>query len=170
MIADSFQVVSHFALSFGAMLALMALIAAWLFRTAGASLWLKVILPSLMTALACSTPFAIGSMLGYPVGASFDALPDRAELVGFVARDDNGLVDLWLRTGDVPRAYETKLDAKMKKALREARDAMAQGRRPLVAKAGKAKADRAGNPNGIGDDEDAWVVDPDALSRLPGKK
>ena len=110
------------------------------------------------------------NLYAYRAGASFDALPDRAELVGFVARDDNGLVDLWLRTGDVPRAYETKLDAKMKKALREARDAMAQGRRPLVAKAGKAKADRAGNPNGIGDHEDAWVVDPDALSRLPGKK
>lgn len=161
---------SHFALSFGALLALMALIAAWLFRTASAPMWLKIIVPSLTTVLACSTPFAVGSMLGYPVGASFDSLPEKAELVGFVAHDDDGFVDLWLRTGDTPRAYETKLSPAMKKALREAQDAMAHGRRALMAKSARAKEKSAGDPNGVGDNDRAWVIDPNALSALPAKE
>ena len=96
-----------FVVSFGAMLALMAVIAAWLFRSAAAPLWAKLLVPSLAVSLACYAPFAVSAMMGFPVFMRMDALPDRAELVAFIAHDGDGRVDLWLRTDASPRAYET---------------------------------------------------------------
>ena len=94
----------HFVIAFGALLALMCVIAAWLFRTASAPLSAKIILPSLAVLLGCYAPFAVSEMMGFPVAASMAELPDRAELVAFVAHDQDEVVDLWLRDGDLPRA------------------------------------------------------------------
>ena len=160
---------SHFALAYGGSLALMGVIASWLFRSADAPLWSKIMISTLTVALGCYTPYAVAEIMGYPVRASFESLPDKAELVGFVAHDDGGLVDLWLRSGDVPRAYEMKLDAKMKQALREAREAMAHGERAMMAKAAaRDKKKGGGGPSGIGDDK-AWILDPASMSGLPSK-
>ena len=116
-----------FVIAFGALLALMCVIAAWLFRTASAPLSAKIIVPSLAVSLGCYAPFAVSEMMGFPVAASMAELPDSAELVAFVAHDQDKVVDLWLRDGDIPRAYETKLTPRMKKTLREAEEAMARG-------------------------------------------
>ncbi len=169
----------HFVVGFGALLALIAVIAAWLFRTADAPLSAKIIVPSLAVALACATPFAVNAMLGFPVSAGMDALPDRAELVAFVAHDEDDAVDLWLRTGDapgsqsggVPRAYETRLTAQMKKTLRAAQEAMAHGRRAMLAKRGAGNAKGlGGDPLAIGDAQRVYELDPSALSALPPKE
>ena len=161
-----------FALSFGAFLAATALTAAWLFRTTPAPLSLKIILPSLMMALACYAPYSVASMMGYPVSVSAASLPDRAELVAFVAHDDDGRVDLWLRTSDAPRAYDTVLTAEMKKTLREAEEQMARGRRAVLAKKveGKDAGGPGGDPLGIGRDNSSYVLDPNAMLRLPNKE
>src|SRR5260370_7249238 len=66
---------SAFALSFGLMLALMATIAAWLFRTSGAPLIAKLAIPTLLVALACYAPGAVNAMLGLPMTPSFAPLP-----------------------------------------------------------------------------------------------
>jgi len=175
---------SAFALSFGLMLALMATIAAWLFRTSGAPLIAKLAIPTLLVALACYAPGAVNAMLGLPMTASFAALPDRAELVAFVAHDEEGIVDLWLRpsTGSgqaIPRAYETPLDDRLKKTLREAQEQMAHGRPAMLVKrpsTGSGQARHAGdapgfNPGvGIGDDQSGYELDESALSRLPAKR
>ena len=165
-----------FALSFGAFLVLTAVVAAWLFRTATSSLWLKIVMPALMTALACYAPYSVASMMGYPVSVSTEGLPDHAELVAFVAHDDDGRVDLWLRTDDSPRAYDAALTPQMKKTLREAEQEMAHGRRAVLAKKpGGKKADgknggRAGDPLGLGQDVSSYVLDENALSQLPKKE
>ena len=163
-----------FALSFGAFLALTALIAAWLFRSATSSLWLKIVMPSAMTALACYAPYSVANMMGYPVSASMEGLPDRAELLAFVAHDDDGRVDLWLRTDDSPRAYDMALTAEMKKTLREAEQEMAHGRRAVLAKKAEgkkaaSKGGRAGDPLGVGEDDPAYVLDESAPSQLPSE-
>jgi len=159
----------HFVLSFGALLALMCVIAAWLFRTAAAPLWSKIAVPSLAVSLGCYAPFAVSAVMGFPVSVDMGGLPDRAELVAFVAHDDDSQVDLWLRTGDAPRAYETKLTAQMKRTLRAAQEAMAHGQRAMLVRRGIGGRKGVGDPLGIGDDQRIYELDPDALSALPPK-
>jgi hypothetical protein len=163
---------SAFVVSFGLLLALMATIAAWLFRTSGAPLAAKVALPAILVALACYAPLAVNSMLGLPVTASFASLPDHAELVAFVPRDAEKRVDLWLRCdGGVPRAFEVTLDAGMKRTLREAREQMGRGRPAMLAKRGLNRRGRGvGDPLGIGDEAQEYVLDRRALSALPAKQ
>jgi hypothetical protein len=125
-----------FALSFGSMLLLVALVASWLFRSASASLLAKVTIPVLIVALACATPFQVNKMLGFPFSASGMSLPAHAELVAFIANDDDKTVDLWMREGTLPpRAYETALDDKLKKTLREAQNRLGRGGRVMMVKA-----------------------------------
>ena len=161
-----------FALSFGGFLALTAAIAAWMLRSTTSPLWLKIVMPSLMMALACCAPYSVPSMMGYPVSVSTQGLPDQAELVAFVPHDEDGRVDLWLRTSDVPRAYDTALTAQMKKTLREAQQQMAHGRRAVLAKTaeGKESGARRGDGLAIGQDDSSYVLDENALTELPKKE
>ncbi len=162
---------ASFALSFGALLALMALIAAWLFRTAAAPLWAKVAIPSLAVALGCYAPFAVSSMMGFPVPVRFNELPDRAELLAFVPRNDEKRVDLWLRSSEAPRAYETVLTRQMKETLREAAEEMSRGRPAMLTKRGKDGEGKSGGQNalGTGDDDSRYVLDPSVTNPLPPK-
>jgi hypothetical protein len=168
---------SAFILSFGFMLALTAVVAAWLFRVAPAPLGLKLLIPAALTAVACYTPLAVNGMMGLPVTATFAELPDRAELVAFVAHDDAGVADLWLRASDVPRAYETPLTSKMKQTLREAEQQMSRGRRVMLAKRGNnTGAKDAVKTGGVHKVEapsivrdDAYAVDENAFG-LPRKE
>jgi ribose/xylose/arabinose/galactoside ABC-type transport system permease subunit len=66
---------SAFVLSFGTMLALTAIVAAWLFRTTPAPLWVKLIVPAALVSLACYAPGTVSAMLGLPVMVTFDELP-----------------------------------------------------------------------------------------------
>jgi hypothetical protein len=169
----------HFFVSFGALLAFMGVIAAWLFRTAAAPLWAKVLLSSLTVATGCYIPFAAAQMMGYPVSVEMSALPDHAELVAFVAHDETKRVALWLRSGesDEPRAYETELTGSLKKTLQAAREKQARGGIAMLVRGkGKggngsgAKSGRAGDRLGIGDDQDLYILDESALSQLPPKE
>jgi hypothetical protein len=161
-----------FALSFGGFLALTAAIAAWLVRSTTSPLWLKIVMPSLMMVLACYAPYSVPNMMGYPVSVSMQGLPDQAELVAFVPHDEVGRVDLWLRTSDVPRAYDTALTAQMKKTLREAQEQMAHGRRTVLAKKaeGKENGARRGDAPAVGQDDASYVLDENALTKLPEKE
>lgn len=129
---------STFALSFGSLLLLAALIAAWLFRSSSAPLVAKLGVPLLIVALACATPYQVNAMLGYPFSAPAYSLPKQAELIAYVAKDEDKRVDLWLRVGDTPRAYETTLDDKLKSTLREAQNRMGHGDRVMLVR-GKPK-------------------------------
>ena len=116
---------SAFSLSFGLLLVLMTAMASWTFRTANAPLIAKLVIPASIFTLACATPNAMNSLLGFPVTVAFAALPARAALVAFVAHDGERVVDLWLRQGDAaPRAYETPLD----ETARAMGDLMRQGK------------------------------------------
>ena len=75
-----------FIVSFGGMLAASAIVVAWLFRTSSAPLVAKIAIPTILVALACWSPTTVNSLLGLPLTASFDELPERAELVAFVAQ------------------------------------------------------------------------------------
>jgi hypothetical protein len=158
---------STFVLTYGLMLAGMTVMASWLFRSSNAPLWAKIGLPILIVALACVTPLEVNSMMGLPVTASMQALPDRAQLVAFLPHDEAKLVDLWLRCDEgPPRAYETQLDERMKKTLREARQEMDNGRPAMLAK-------RKGPPgltNGLADDQVQYVLDDSVRSALPPKE
>ncbi len=160
-----------FVVAFGALLTLMGVIAAWLFRTAAAPLSAKIILPVLAVSLGWYAPFAVSKMMGFPVTASMAELPDRAELVAFVAHDEDKVVDLWLPDGDTPRAYETKLTPRMKKTLREAEEAMARGGRAALRKEERPRSQGfRGDPLGVGDDQRIYELDVSALSALPPKE
>jgi hypothetical protein len=74
-------------------------------------------------------------MLGFPVSAPPATLPAHAELIAFVAHDDDTRVDLWLRQSNaLPRAYETTLDNKLKRTLREAQSRLGHGGRVMLVK------------------------------------
>jgi hypothetical protein len=127
---------SAFAASFGCMLLMIALIGSWLFRSSGAPLTTKVIVPTLLVALACVTPYKVNSLLGFPISAPPATLPAHAELIAFATVDDDRRVDLWLRQSDAPpRAYETVLDDKLKQTLREAQSRFDHGGRAMLVKA-----------------------------------
>jgi hypothetical protein len=162
-----------FALELGALLALMALISAWLFRTTGAPLWLKVIVPTLCVLLAISAPWQVNRMLGLPVSANIRDLPDNAELVAFVPHDEAKRVDIWLieKSGGIPRAFEVELTAQMKKSLREAQSVMGQGGIAMMRREASAEtqAKTAGDMLGIGNDDMAYVLSQDAITQLPPK-
>ena len=126
---------SAFAASFGSMLLLIALIGSWLFRSSAAPLIAKVGVPPLIVALACATPYQVNSMLGLPISASPATLPAHAELIAFVAHDEDSRVDLWLRQSTAPpRAYETGLDDKLRRTLREAQSRLDHGGRAILVK------------------------------------
>jgi hypothetical protein len=128
---------SAFAASFGSMLLLTALIGAWLFRSSAAPLMAKIAVPALIVVLACATPYQVNAMLGFPVLAPPATLPAHAELIAFVAHDEDTRVDLWLRQSDAPpRAYETTLDNKLKRTLRDAQSRLGHGGRVMLVKAG----------------------------------
>jgi hypothetical protein len=165
---------SQFALSFGLMLALMAVIAAWVFRSSTAPLAFKLVLPTLLVGLACAAPFEVNTMMGLPVSVSTAALPEKAELLAFLPHDEARLVDLWLLSGDgPPRSYETRLDEGMKKVLRRAQDEMAQGRPAMLKKRSSKAGDRQlrpGEQSDFPDDQTEYVLDDSARSTLPPKE
>ena len=158
---------SAFAASFGFVLLMAALIASWLFRSSDAPLFAKIVVPALIVALACVTPYQVNTMLGFPFSATPAALPAHAELIAFVARDAELRVDLWLRQGDAPpRAYEIALDDKLKQMLREAQDRLGRGGRVVLTKADKEqKRTGALNPNAR--DDPGYELDDSALSPPP---
>jgi hypothetical protein len=124
-----------FAASFGSMLLLTALIASWLFRSSTAPLIAKTAVPALIVALACATPYQVNAILGFPISASPATLPVHAELIAFVAREDDTRVDLWLRQSNAPpRAYETTLNDRLRRTLREARSRLGHGGRVMLVK------------------------------------
>ncbi len=159
---------STFVLTFGLMLASMAVMAAWLFRSASAPIWAKVGLPVFIVALACVAPIEVNPMMGLPVSISVEALPDRAQLIAFLPHDEAKLVDLWLRCDDgPPRSYETRLDERMKKTLSQARQEMDNGRPAMLA---KRKPAASGFANGLPDDQTEYVLDDSLRSELPPKE
>jgi hypothetical protein len=153
-----------FATSFGSMLLMAALIASWLFRSSGAPLAFKLVVPALIIALACATPYQVNAMLGFPVSARLAMLPARAELIAFVAQDNDARVDLWLRQGNAPpRAYEITLDDKLKETLRNAQGKLRHGARVMLVKA-RSGTKRAGTAEQNAQDA-SYELDDGAFSR-----
>lgn len=115
-----------FVITFGALLCIVAVIAAWLFRSANASTVTKAGAALTVVALAVVAPWQVGAMLGFPTNG---VPPAQAELLAYLPHDDEGRVDLWLKVGGQPRAYDVALDDKLKKTLREAQARMRDGGR-----------------------------------------
>ena len=158
---------SVFAASFGSTLLLGALIASWLFRSSAAPLVAKIVVPALIVALACATPYQVNALLGFPFSAPLAMLPARAELIAFVAQDNDARVDLWLRQGgSPPRAYETSLDAKLKETLRDAQSKLGHGGRVMLVKA-RSGTKRAGVAEQRAPDESGYELDDSAFSLPP---
>jgi hypothetical protein len=159
---------SAFAASFGSMLLLIALIGSWLFRSSAAPLITKIGVPTLIVALACATPYQVNSMLGLPISAPPATLPAHAELIAFVTHDDDRRVDLWLRQSTAPpRAYETGLDDKLKRTLREAQSRLDHGGRAMLVK-DRMGAKRTDVKERLGPDDPSYELDNSAFS-LPWK-
>jgi hypothetical protein len=170
------QYFSQFNLTLGVTLALLALVAAWFFRAADAWIGWKLALPVTLVALACWTPHTVKAMMGLPVDDSMAALPEEAQLVAFFPHDQEGLVDLWLASGPVPRAYEVALDKPTKKLLQAATAVLAQGK-PVFVRKRKNDGHATGRSGGgsrytdLKDDfEPRYEVDDSALANLPAKE
>jgi hypothetical protein len=159
---------SAFAASFGSMLLLTAFIASWLFRSSAASLMAKTAVPALIVALACVTPYQVNAMLGFPISTSPATLPLRAELIAFVTRQDDTRVDLWLRQGNAPpRAYETTLNDRLRRTLREARSRLGHGGRVMLVKPGLGTK-HTGAAERRAPDDPIYELD-DSVFSLPSK-
>jgi hypothetical protein len=160
---------SAFTTSFGSMLLMAALIASWLLRSSDAPLIAKMAVPTLIVVLACATPYQVNKMLGFPISAPLLTLPTHAELIAFVAQDDEARVDLWLRQGDAPpRAYETTLDDKLRQTLRRAQSRLGHGERVLLVKA-RSDSKRTGVIEQHAPDGSGYELDDSAFS-LPPKE
>ena len=159
---------SAFAASFGSTLLMTALIAAWLFRSSTAPLIAKIAVPALIVALACATPYQVNAMLGLPISAPPATLPAYAELIAFVAHDDDPLVDLWLRQRNAPpRAYETTLNDELKRILREAQSRLSHGERVMLVRV-RLGTKRAGAKEQRATNEPGYELD-DSFFSLPPK-
>ena len=159
---------SAFAASFGSMLLMIAIISSWLFRSSTAPLIAKIAVPALIVALACVTPYQVNAVLGLPISAPPASLPTYAELIAFVAHDDDPLVDLWLRQRNAPpRAYETTLDNKLKRILREAQSRLSRGERVMLVKA-RLGTKRTSAKEQRAPDEPGYELD-DSFFSLPPK-
>jgi hypothetical protein len=155
-----------FAASFGSTLLMTALISSWLFGSSTAPLIAKIVVPALIVALACATPYQVNAMLGLPISAPPATLPAYAELIAFVAHGDDLLVDLWLRQRNAPpRAYETTLNNKLKQILREAQRKLARGERVMLVKA-RLGTNRTGAKELPSPDEPGYELD-DSFSLPP---
>jgi hypothetical protein len=158
---------SAFAASFGFLLLMTALIASWLFRSSAAPLIAKIAVPTLIVALACVAPYQVNAMMGFPISAPPATLPAHAELIAFVAHDDNTRVDLWLRQSSAPpRAYETTLNDKLKRTLREAKSMLGHGERVILVKS-RVAAKRAGATARPELEDPSYELDDSAFSLPP---
>jgi hypothetical protein len=107
-------------------------------------------------------------MLGLPISAPPATLPAYAELIAFVAHDDDPLVDLWLRQRNAPpRAYETTLNSKLKRILREAQSRLSRGERVMLVKA-RLRTKRTGAKEQRAPDEPDYEL-ADSFFSLPPK-
>lgn len=168
---------AQFAITLGAALVLVAIIAGWLFRSADIWLGWRLALPAALVALACYTPWTVKAMMGLPVESAMAALPEEAQLIAFVPHDADGRVDLWIIAGPVVRAYEIPLDKQTKATLREASNDLAQGKPVFIKK--RHQGGGAGRPGGaaaaaltdLQDDYDPpYEIDRSAASTLPPKE
>jgi hypothetical protein len=140
--------ISQFSLTIGAMLLIMGVVVAWLFRTSSAPTLTKVSASALLALLAIYSPFAANSIAGLPVMTSLNGLPTCFELVGMLARDDDGKADLWaIYKGGVPRSYEIELTKGLKDSLHDIADSLAQNGTVHVCRNG-GDAASSGNPYG----------------------
>ena len=132
--------VSHLTLVVAIFFALMGTLAAVVIRTASAPLYAKIIIPALMGMLACSIVYVLPEICGYPLDTTFEALPQRVEIIAFLPYADDKMVALWLRDGDaVPRAYTVPLTDGLKKSLRAAQQEQETNGRAMLVKGGKKR-------------------------------
>jgi hypothetical protein len=143
--------ISQFGMTIGAMLLLVAVIVAWQFRSAAAPLWTKISASFLLVILGIYSPFAANSIAGLPVMTSLGGMPSCFELVGILARDDEGKVDLWaIYKGGVPRSYEVELTKGLKRGLRDIADSLAQNGTVHVCSNGQqGEGGKPVNPYGV---------------------
>ena len=117
-----------FAIRLGAWFLAASIMIAWIFRTSGASLMARIIMPIALVALGISLPFSIREMMGYPIDTKVDAIPASSKLVAFVEHDRDNVVDLWLQEAhESPRAYRVPEDELMKKSMAEAHKRLKDG-------------------------------------------
>ena len=130
--------VSSLTITLGLFYLLIAVAASAMLRTSSAPFAFKVAVPSLLVILACVTYRTLPDAFGYPVETVFSALPQQAELLAFVPHDEDKKVDLWLKAdASEPRVYSVAMTDSLKRMLREAQQAQAQGERTMLAKGGK---------------------------------
>jgi len=162
---------SAFSLEVGGFMLLSAAVTAWLFRHSTAHTGFTVLLSSLLVALACTTWWQVGALMGFPVQVDYTALPSRAELIAFLPYDDDHRVDLWLRVGSTPpRAYDVEMDGALKKTLRQAQQQRQQGNRVMLAKGENKEKEKGRGQSYIDIDggRAPYRLDPQAFS-LPEK-
>ena len=160
---------SAFVIGLGAFLILTAAVAAWILRHSTGHLAFKMIVPVMLVTLGVLTPWGVSALMGFPVITDFASLPPKVELMSFIVRDDDKIVDLWLRVGvAAPRAYEIPLTDGMKKTLREVIQQQEQGKRVGLSKRGK-QAPVGQMYMDIDGGNAPYVLDPSAFS-LPPKE
>ena len=137
--------ISSLTITLGLFYLLMAVSASAVLRTSSAPFSFKVAVPALLVILACVTYRTLPDAFGYPVETDFASLPQRAELIAFVPHDEDKKVDIWLKAeGSEPRVYSVAMTDALKRTLREAQQAQAQGERTMLAKGGKPGNGRPG--------------------------
>jgi hypothetical protein len=149
---------------------LVAIIASAMLRTSSAPFAVKIIVPSLVVALACFTYKTLPEMFGFPVETDFASLPRQAELIAFHPYDDEKKVDLWLaREGEPqPRAYSVELTDDLKDTLRKAQKTKNDGGRAMLAKVAKPSGQKRPSYTGIDGGNAPYTLLPNAFT-LPKK-
>lgn len=124
---------------------LMGTVGNTLLRTSSTPLISKLAIMVLLAAIPCTLVWALPYAYGYPVETTFEAMPDRVELLGFLPYDNETHVYLWLREGNFPpRAYSVAMPDEFKETLRKAKEELSKnGHAELV----KHKGDEAKNAN-----------------------
>ena len=158
----------QFLATFGSVMVLLCLVAAWQFRMAAVHVAWRLLFPLAIVAFALWTPFKVIWMLGFPVATDMRDMPARAELVQFYPRDEIKKVDLWLLApGEpTPRAYEIALTPALQKLLSQAREGLARGELVGLETKGSAKDDGKDRVNAY--DQSVMQVGTPEYEMVPG--
>ena len=155
----------------GALFGLLALIAAWLFRTTSAHIGLKVLLPLLMVAVALYAPFQVSRMMGLPVETTVDAMPDEIQLISYWPNDRVRTVDMRTIASDTqPRAYRVALTPELKQLLEDAADIFAGGGLVFLKKQPDHAAGGVNNGGGCLSCGMNFSIRPGSTGEMPTKK
>ncbi len=131
----------------GACAVVIAVMAAWAFRSSAAPLWARLVLPVAAVAAACLVPYLDASLADEHRVTTLDKMPSCFAILALRAHDADGTVDLWVEGSG--RLVNLPMDG-IKDTLRDVQTALRKGEPKVKICKQSSQAGGAGSSTGEG--------------------